>query len=422
MYDAPGGNRIFVRSGGLYPGSVRSGGLTYHASCTGPRQPTGEADILYTACLSSTIFASVFSSDTASIGGFRVEGLLGTQGRGYTAGSADPLTSGRLLGYWKSVHTSLQQSGTVLSYDTSVNHLIITSTPGALHSWDTSNRFDHDDLSFTPPTIQTAPGSQLHLHTHYYMIGNVASTATCGAEVITTAAECLTAAIALGLLDDTMTVEETNLRGEPPGCYEDRAHMIQPASGGAHRVRFNIQPPGEQYYYSPNGPCAHYNKCICAGPPPPPQPPSSPAYLVYYMMWGGDERVGGPGGFSANQFPLVLDADAASCPIPPAPPPSPPGPPGHPPSPMPSPPPPSPPPPSPPQPPSAPPVSPSPPTARTTAGQTASVAPATARSSAASSAAWLVCSASSSTVRRPAPAAARLRHQRPCLVRGCRSR
>ena len=29
-------------------------------------------------------------------------------------------------------------------------------------------------------------------------------------------------------------------------------------------------------------------------------------------MWGGDERVGGPGGFSANQFQLVLDAVAAS--------------------------------------------------------------------------------------------------------------
>ena len=264
------------------------------------------------------------------------------------------------------MHTAA--AGGPSSAATRASHLIITSTPARCRSWD---RATDSTTTISPhTTIQTAPGSQLHLHTHYYD-GNVASTATCGAEVITTAAECLTAAIALGLLDDTMTVEETNLRGEPPGCYEDRAHMIQPASGGAHRVRFNIQPPGEQYYYSPNGPCAHYNKCICAGPPPPPQPPSSPAYLVYYMMWGGDERVGGPGGFSANQFQLVLDAVAASCPIPPAPPPSPPGPP-HPPSPMPSPPPPSPPPPSPPQPPSAPPVSPSPPTVRTTAGQTAS--------------------------------------------------
>ena len=259
MYDR--GNRIFVRAGGDYAQGINlrdghgfRGGLDY-TGCDGDLQPSGEGDIQYSACLSSTLFASVFAPGEDGIGGFRVEGLLGTSGRGLTEGNVDALTSGPLYGFYKSAHTALNAGGLMGNiYDTSVNHLIITSTPGARHSWDTSNRFDHDDVSFTAPNISSSPDAQTHLHTHYYMVGNVATTDTCGSDEIATAAECRSAAIALGL--GNFQFSETAAASEPPGCYEDRAHLID-NYGGRHQVKFNVQPPGQpHYYYSANGPCA----------------------------------------------------------------------------------------------------------------------------------------------------------------------
>ena len=378
MYNAPGGNHIFIRSGVAYQGSPATigatgyanstGGLEYHTTCD-ERGPTGVADVQYTACTAGTLFLGVFSSDTQSIGGVRIEGVLGSQGRGVTSGSAQPLTSDRLFGFWKSAHSTVRSGPSGRVYDSSINHLFITNTPGAQHSWDTSNRFDHDDVSFTVPAITTTPGSQLHLYdTHYYVVGNVATTDTCGTQTIETAAECRTAAIALGLADETLVVDEMNLNGEPQGCYEAGASG-RDSPGETHIIRFNVQPPGKQYYYSPNGPCAHYDKCICAGAPDAP-PASQPASLVYYMMWGGNEQDGNAGGFNSSEFQRVLDAVAAACPVPPLPPAQPPAPPllpvpsapppprppspSPPPPPPPRPPPPSPPPPPPPPPPSSP--------------------------------------------------------------------
>ena len=68
---------------------------------------------------------------------------------------------------------------------------------------------------------------------------------------------------------------------------------------------------------------------------------------MYYMMWGVEQDdPTAPGGMSADQFQLVLDAVAENYIVPPAPPPSPPPPPAMPPPP----PPPTPPPPTPPPP------------------------------------------------------------------------
>ena len=258
MYDR--GNRIFVRAGGDYAQGINlrdghgfRGGLDY-TGCDGELQPSGEGDIQYSACLSSTLFASVFARGEDGIGGFRVEGLLGTFGRGLTDGNVDALTSGQLFGFYKSSHTAINSGGLMGNiYDTSVNHLIITTTPGARHTWDTSNRFDHDDVSFTPPNVGSSANAQTHLHTHYYMVGNVATTDTCGSDEIASAAECRSAAVALGLGD--FNFQEIRNTNEPPGCYEDAAHMLD-TRGGQHRVRFNVQPPGPNYYYSANGPCA----------------------------------------------------------------------------------------------------------------------------------------------------------------------
>ena len=225
----------------------------------------------------------------------------------------------------------------------SVNHLIITTTPGALHSWDTSNRFDHDDVSFTAAKLD---GDQIHLHDgRFYMVGKVETSEECKdhGDEITTAAECREAALALGLLRADEEVDEQSSNSAPPGCYEDGTHTaVTRAQGGnfngRHVVRFNKQPPGPRYYYSPNGPCAHYDKCICAdhNRPAPGSTvgPNVPAVLVYYMMWGVEQDdPTAPGGMSADQFQLVLDAVAENCIVPPAPPPSPPSPPAMPPPP-----------------------------------------------------------------------------------------
>ena len=258
----------------------------------------------------------------------------------------------------------------------SVNHLIITTTPGALHSWDTSNRFDHDDVSFTAAKLD---GDQIHLHDgRFYMVGKVETSEECKdhGDEITTAAECREAALALGLLRADEEVDEQSSNSAPPGCYEDGTHTaVTRAQGGnfngRHVVRFNKQPPGPRYYYSPNGPCAHYDKCICAdhNRPAPGSTvgPNVPAVLVYYMMWGVEQDdPTAPGGMSADQFQLVLDAVAENCIVPPAPPPSPPSPPAMPPPPPPPTPPPPTPPPTPPPPPPPPPPTPPPPTTTTT--------------------------------------------------------
>ena len=79
--------------------------------------------------------------------------------------STASLTSCRLHGFYKSVHSSNKLSS---HWDQSVNHLIITTTAGARHTWDTSGRFDHDDVAFTTPTIDALPGSQVHLHTPHH--------------------------------------------------------------------------------------------------------------------------------------------------------------------------------------------------------------------------------------------------------------
>ena len=273
MFSTLGGNRLFVRSGDTYAdGQSRwldepAGGLDYTTSgCGDALKPTGDGDILYSTCNTSTLFAGVFSSESRSIAGFRVEGVLGSKGRGVTEGNLEPLKSGRLHGFYRTSHSACTWDGGCMS---SVNHLIITTTPGALHSWDTSNRFDHDDVAFTAAKLG---GDQIHLHDgRFYMLGKVESTEECKdhGDEIKTAAECREAALALGLLRPDEAIVEQEVNTEPPGCYEGATHTAVTSAqggdfGGRHHVRFNKQPPGPLYYSTPNGPCAQYAKCICA--------------------------------------------------------------------------------------------------------------------------------------------------------------
>ena len=78
MFSTLGGNRLFVRSGDTYAdGQSRwldepAGGLDYTTrGCGDALQSTGEADVMYSTCNTSTLFAGVFSSQSRSIAGFR---------------------------------------------------------------------------------------------------------------------------------------------------------------------------------------------------------------------------------------------------------------------------------------------------------------------------------------------------------------
>lgn len=122
------------------------------------------------------------------------------------------------------------------------------------------------------------PGAQVHLHTHYYQIGNRFTTEECFDDEIKSADECKAAAIALGFGD--VEVETVRNAYDPPGCYEPSGHVI---GDEGHIVRFNTATERGPYYSS-NGPCAHYDICICKGREKQ-WPPAPPASLLYYLMW-----------------------------------------------------------------------------------------------------------------------------------------
>lgn len=159
MFDK--GNRLFVRSGGEYNGgqttiSASDGGLSYHPSCGAELQPTNVGDIQYSACLEDTLFAGVFSSATSAIGGFRVEGDLGADGRGDLHGNNASLSSGRLHGFYKSVHSAYSGNGFEYAHPRRVSPppppQILSLAPSQVH------RQQHQ-----PPDHHHHPGRAPHL-------------------------------------------------------------------------------------------------------------------------------------------------------------------------------------------------------------------------------------------------------------------
>jgi hypothetical protein len=126
MYD--GGNEIRVRVRGQW-----SEPLKYTQVChgEGPGEATRLGDVEFNTCKYSNtapLFAAVFSSESAEIDGFRVNGNLGADGGGTQASSSAPISSATAMstgtpmyGFYKSV------SGT---RDPSVNHLIIAPSAG----------------------------------------------------------------------------------------------------------------------------------------------------------------------------------------------------------------------------------------------------------------------------------------------------
>ena len=133
MYD--GGNMMWLRVNGQWSPHA----LKYTQVCFGGDmgEGAGRGDAEYNTCyLSSTapLFAAVFTSPTASIDGFRVDGNLGADGKGFQAASTTPLQLGNrtehVFGFFKSVYGAGDGSAAQARADPSINHLIIAPASG----------------------------------------------------------------------------------------------------------------------------------------------------------------------------------------------------------------------------------------------------------------------------------------------------
>jgi len=131
MYD--GGNHIYI----YHTGWDR---VTYTQSC-GSSLVNPYGDLLYTTCKTyaspGTLWVLAVTSASNTIRGLYTHGNLGCDGQGYASANSSPLvyTYNHITyyGYHKQV---------LCSGDPSINHLVITTSPGANH-WSTNTDIDY---------------------------------------------------------------------------------------------------------------------------------------------------------------------------------------------------------------------------------------------------------------------------------------